>query len=84
MVDSISELARSLGWKRERLYAAGGHGIFDSNRGLVCFLKPGDRIGEVAAQSIEIIHPLPSEVRHRFYNPDVDQPWIRRVSPSAP
>jgi len=83
MVDSISELAISLGWKRERLYAAGGHGIFDSNRGLVCFIKPGDRIGEIAAQSIEIIHPLPSEVRHRFYNPDVDQPWIRRVSPSA-
>lgn len=84
MVDSISELALSLGWRRERLYATGGNGIFDPNRGLVCLLKPGDRIGEVAAQSIEIIHPLPSEVRHRFYNPDVDQPWIRRVSPSAP
>ena len=84
MVDSISELALSLGWRRERLYATGGNGIFDANRGLVCFLKPGDRIGEVAAQSIEIIQPLPSEVRHRFYNPDVDQPWIRRVSPSAP
>ena len=84
MVDSISELALSLGWRRERLYATGGNGIFGPNRGLVCFLKPGDRIGEVASQSIEIIHPLPSEVRHRFYNPDVDQPWIRRVSPSAP
>ena len=84
MVDSISEIAQSLGWRRERLYATGGNGIFDPNRGLVCFLKPGDRIGEVATQSIEIIHPLPSEVRHRFYNPDVDQPWIRRVSPSAP
>ena len=46
-----------------------------AERGLVCFLKPGDRIGEVTLQSIEIIHPLPSEVRHRFYNPDVDQPW---------
>jgi hypothetical protein len=35
--------------------------------------------GEVTAQFIEIIHPLPAEVRHRFYNPDVDQPWIIRV-----
>jgi len=84
LVDAICDCALALGWKRERLYATGGNGIFDPNRGLVCFLKPGDRIGEVTAQSIEIIHPLPSEVRHRFYNPDVDQPWIRRVGPSTP
>jgi hypothetical protein len=84
LVDAIWDCALALGWKRERLYATGGNGIFDPNRGLVCFLKPGDRIGEVTAQSIEIIHPLPSEVRHRFYNPDVDQPWIRRVSHSPP
>jgi hypothetical protein len=84
LVDAICDCALALGWKRERLYATGGNGIFDPNRGLVCFLKPSDRIGEVTAQSIEIIHPLPSEVRHRFYNPDVDQPWIRRVSHSPP
>ncbi len=83
MVDVISERALALGWSRERLYAR-GKGIFDPHRGLVCYLKPGDLIGEVAAQSIEIIHPLPSEVRHRFYNPDVDQPWIRRVSTDKP
>ena len=54
--------------------------VFSSpERGLVCFLKPGDRIGEVTLQSIEIIHPLPSEVRHRFYNPDVDQPWVKKI-----
>ena len=84
LVDAICDCALALNWKRERLYTTGGNGIFDPNRGLVCFLKPGDRIGVVTAQSIEIIHPLPSEVRHRFYNPDVDQPWIRRVSPSPP
>jgi hypothetical protein len=78
MVDGISERALALGWKRERLYGAGGGGAFDLRRGLVCFLKPGDRLGEVTLQSIEIIHPLPSEVRHRFYNPDVEQPWERR------
>ncbi len=77
MVDAICERALALGWSRERLYAT-GIGLFDPRRGLVCYLKPGDRIGEVTAQSIEIIHPLPSEVRHRFYNPDVEQPWKRK------
>ena len=80
MVDAVCERALGLGWKRERLYET-GRGIFDPNRGLVCFLKPGDRIGEVTLQSIEIISPPPTEVRQRFYNPDVDQPWIRRVHP---
>ena len=79
MVDAISESALSLGWKHERLYGKGENGIFDPRRGLVCFLKPGNRIGEVALQSIEIIGPPPSEVRQRFYNPDVDQPWIKRI-----
>jgi hypothetical protein len=83
LVDAISERALALGWSRERLYAT-GKGLFDPTRGLVCYLKPGDRIGEVTAQSIEIIRAVPSEVRHRFYNPDVDQPWIRRVAPAIP
>ncbi len=72
LVDSISEHALSLGWKRERLYRVG------PERGLVSFLKPGDQIGKVTAQSIEIIHPPPSGVRHRFYNPDVEQLWIAK------
>jgi len=76
-VDAISEQALSLGWCRERLYGTGGDGIFDPQRGLVCFLTPGDQIGEVTTRSIEIIRPLPTEVRQRFYNPDVEQPWIR-------
>ena len=79
MVDGIGERALSLGWKHERLYCRGRRGIFDPQRGLVCFLKPGDRIGEVTLQSIEIIGQPPSEVRQRFYNPDVDQPWIKRI-----
>jgi hypothetical protein len=78
LVDVIAEQALALGWARERLFDP-GKGLLDPQRGLVCFLKPGDRIGEVTAQSIEIIHPLPSEVRHRFYNPDVEQPWIIRI-----
>jgi hypothetical protein len=82
MVDAIAENAMARGWNRERLYGA-GNGMFDPRRGLVCFLKAGDRIGEVTAQSIEIIHPLPSEVRHRFYNPDVEQPWMKKIVPAA-
>jgi hypothetical protein len=78
LVDVIAEKALAAGWRRERLYSP-GKGLFDPRRGLVCYLKPGDRIGEVTAQSIEILHASPSEVRHRFYNPDVDQPWVRRV-----
>lgn len=78
LVDAISERALSLGWKGERLYGVGNNGFFDPRRGLVCFLKPGDRIGEVTLQSIEIIGPSPDGVRLSFFNPDVDQPWIRR------
>jgi len=78
LVDAIAETALALGWNRERLYCIGS-GIFDPRRGLVCYLKLGDRLGEVTAQSIEIIHPLPAVVRHRFYNPDVEQPWIKKT-----
>ena len=77
LVDGIAESALAIGWEHERLYGIGS-GIFDLRRGLVCYLKPGDRIGEVTMHSIEIIQPLPAEVRHRFYNPDVAQPWERR------
>ena len=78
-VDAICERALSLGWKRERLYGTGRGRLFGQDRGLVSFLRPGDRIGEVSLQSIEIIGPPPTEVRQRFYNLDVDQPWIRRI-----
>ena len=76
LIDLISERALSLGWKRQRLYAAGRSRVLDPERGLVCFLKDGDRIGEVTRQSIELVGPPPIEVRQRFYNPDVEQPWI--------
>lgn len=79
MVDEIAETALALGWKRERLYGTGSGRLFSHDRGLVCFVKPGDRLGEVTLQSIEIVGPPPAEVRQRFYNPDVDQPWIRRI-----
>jgi hypothetical protein len=43
----------------------------------VCYLKAGDRIGDVTAHSVEII--LSNNIRQRFYNPNVDHPWIKRV-----
>lgn len=78
MVDAIRDQARSLGWTHESLYGAGGpaRALFGKACGLAGLLRATDRIGEVTRQSIEII--LSSGVRQRFYNPDVEQPWIRR------
>ena len=76
MVDAIQEQAVGVGWKQEQLYRTGKPSR--QNRGLVSYLNPADRIGEVTHEAIEII--LPNGVRQHFYNPDVEQPWIRRVS----
>lgn len=75
VVDAIRDQAISLGWKHERLYAAGK--ALSPNRGLAAYMSPGDRIGEVTRGAIEII--LPNGVRQHFYNPDVEQPWVRRT-----
>jgi len=79
LVDGIRDRAIALGWTADSLYRTGGSLRFPlgSEHGLVCYLKPGDRLGEVTTHSIEII--LPNNVRQRFYNPNVDQPWIMRV-----
>ena len=79
LVDEIRDRAFALGWTHESLYAhAGAHRTaIGVNRGLVCFLKAADKIGEVTSHSIEII--LPNNVRQRFYNPNADQPWMRRI-----
>jgi hypothetical protein len=76
MVEAIRETAIGLGWKQERLYTAGKP--LSPLCGLAAYLNPGDRVGEVTREAIEIT--LPSGVRQRFYNPDVEQPWIRPVT----
>ncbi len=81
LVDAIREKALAFGWNHDRLYRVPetrGSGIAVGG-GLVCYLREGWRIGEVTQQSIEIIGPPPLDVRQRFYNPDVDQPWIIRL-----
>lgn len=81
IVDEIRDKAISLGWKHEALYRVpeNRRATFMLGGGLVCYLRDGWRIGEVTRQSIEVIGPPPPEVRQRFYNPDVEQPWIRRI-----
>jgi len=78
-VHAIRDRAIARGWTHESLYQTRGSLRFPlgSDYGLVCYLKPDDRIGEVTTHSIEII--LANNVRQRFYNPNVDQPWIRRL-----
>lgn len=79
VVDAIRDEALALGWTVESLYGTGNstRALFGKACGLAGLLKPTHRIGEVTRQSIEII--LPNGVRQRFYNLDVEQPWIRRV-----
>ena len=85
LVDQIRDQALALGWSMDNLYFCDGyerHPI-GPRYGLVCYVGAGQRIGEVTRQSIELIGPPPLETRSRFYNPDVDQPWIKRVRPAA-
>jgi hypothetical protein len=76
-VDAIRDQALALGWTHERLY---GRPAADQpgQRGdlVTALLRPGTRIGQVARQWIEIIGPPPHENILRFYNPDVEQPWV--------
>jgi hypothetical protein len=80
MVDAIAEKAMGRGWTRESLYRT-SRSVFGFNCGLAHSLKPSDQLGAVTRHSIEIIRP--GIIRQRFYNPDVDQPWIRRTKSGA-
>jgi len=80
-VDAIRDKAVSLGWSEVSLYQNRGCLCFPYGQdyGLVCFVDGNVRIGEVTKQSIEIVGTTSKENRLRFYNPDVDQPWLRRI-----
>jgi hypothetical protein len=81
LVDAIRDQALALGWTMDGLYFSDGfeRRPFAAKYGLVCYIRPQHRIGEVTRQSIELIGPPPTEARSQFYNPDVEQPWIRRT-----
>jgi len=80
VVDAIAGQAMALGWTHDSLYRTSRNAL-GFNCGLAHFLWPSDRIGEVTTHSIEIISA--GDVRQRFYNPNVDQPWIRRTKSGA-
>ena len=81
LVDEIRDQALALEWTMESLYFCEGYERrpFAARYGAACYIGAEHRIGEVTRQSIELIGPPPMETRSRFYNPDVDQPWIKRV-----
>jgi hypothetical protein len=81
LVDEIRDQALALGWTMESLYFCEGYERrpFAARYGVACYIGGEHRIGEVTRQSIELIGPPPMETRSRFYNPDVDQPWIIRT-----
>jgi len=80
-VDAIRDKALSLGWNEARLYQNREclRFPYGQDYGLVCFVDGNVRIGEVTRQSIEIVGTTSQHNRLRFYNPDVDQPWLRRT-----
>ena len=84
-VDAIRDQALSLGWSEAQLYQNRGRFRFPCGQdyGLVCFLEEDKRIGKVTRQSIEIIGPPPQERCLRFYNADVDQPWLKTTATGA-
>lgn len=81
LVDAIRDQALALGWSEGRLYACDGYDRYPSRMGygLVCYIRLDEKIGEVTRQSIELIGPPPRETRTRFYNPDVEQPWLEKM-----
>ncbi len=78
-VDIIRDRALALGWTEDGLYQTHGRFKFPCGQdyGLVCFLEKDEIIGAVTKKHIEIIRI--SGVRQRFYNKDVDQPWLKKV-----
>jgi len=82
-VDAVREQALAAGWSEAQLYQNRGRYSFPCGQdyGLVCFLHGDDRVGEITRQSIEIINARGT--RLRFYNLDVDQPWLHHASSSG-
>ena len=78
LVDGIRTQALAAGWTMDSLYFSDGYERrpIGPRYGLVCYIGAQERIGEVTRQSIELLGIPPVETRLRFYNPDVEQPWI--------
>ncbi len=81
IVDAIRDKAIAAGWTMPQLYR--NVGIANRDWGLVCYIGPEDRIGAITRQSIEIVHPRASHAL-RFYNHEVEQPWLKFGTPEVP
>jgi len=81
-VDAIRDRALACGWTEARLYQNRGNLRYPCGDewGLVCALDDGETIGEVRRRYIEII--TCNGVCQRFYNYDVDQPWLKKSKPA--
>ena len=84
-VDAILDQTLSLGWREDRLYQNRGRFRFPCGEdyGLVCFLDEDERIGKVTRQFIQIVGPPLQENCLHFYNPEVDQPWMKKKTNEA-
>lgn len=80
IVDALRDKAIAHGWTMNQLYR--NVGIANRDWGLVCYIGPDDRIGEITRQSIEITHPRASHALH-FYNHAVEQPWLKMGTPEV-
>lgn len=79
-VRAVRARAQALGWGEAQLYQNRGHYSFPCGQdyGLVCFLRPGDQVGEITRRSIEIVGAGGRSLR--FYNGQAEQPWLRRAA----
>jgi hypothetical protein len=80
-VDAIWKQAQALGWSEARLYQNRGRIAFPCGQdwGLVCFIDPGDDLGEITETHVEIIHDrCGRRNRLRFANSDT---WPPRIQP---
>ncbi len=80
LVDAIRDKALALGWTMNQLYR--NTGMAHRDWGLVCYLGMDEKIGEITRQSIEIRHPRSSHPL-RFYNHEVEQPWLKMGTPEV-
>lgn len=78
-VTAIRDEALALGWSEDALLRNRGSLRFPygGEWGLVCFLDGDAAIADVTREAITIQRPRGAT--HRFPNPDVEQPWRRRV-----
>jgi hypothetical protein len=77
IIAAVRDRALARGWREKRVWGEAGQ--WSGGTLADALRRPGTRIGQITRQWIEIIGPPPHQNVLRFYNPDVEQPWIKRV-----